>query len=87
MRRRHTRDEYIETINKLKEIRPGISISSDFIVGFPGETEEDFQDTLDLTDEVEYDESFSFIYSPRPNTTAKDLEDYCVSSRKERTSR
>ena len=75
MRRRHTRDEYIETINKLKEIRPGISISSDFIVGFPGETEEDFQDTLDLTDEVEYDESFSFIYSPRPNTTAKDLED------------
>jgi len=75
MRRRHTRDEYIETINKLKEIRPGISISSDFIVGFPGESEEDFQDTLDLTDEVEYDESFSFIYSPRPNTTAKDLED------------
>ena len=75
MRRRHTRDEYIEIINKLKEIRPGISISSDFIVGFPGESEEDFQDTLDLADEVEYDESFSFIYSPRPNTTAKDLED------------
>jgi len=75
MRRRHTRDEYLKTVNQLKEIRPGISISSDFIVGFPGEREEDFQDTLDLMDAVEYDESFSFIYSPRPNTTAKDLED------------
>jgi len=75
MRRRHTRDEYLKTVNQLKEIRPGISISSDFIVGFPGEREEDFQDTLDLIDAVEYDESFSFIYSPRPNTTAKDLED------------
>ncbi len=75
MRRRHTREEYLETISKLKVTRPGLSISTDFIVGFPGETEKDFQDTLDLVDEVDYDESFSFIYSPRPNTTAKDLED------------
>ena len=82
MRRRHTREEYLATINKLKKVRPGISISSDFIVGFPGETEEDFQDTLDLTDAVEYDESFSFIYSPRPNTTAKDLEDTVSSEEK-----
>jgi len=75
MRRRHTRDEYLEIIDKLKNVREGISISSDFIVGFPGETEDDFLDTLDLVDRVGYDESFSFIYSPRPNTTAKDLED------------
>ena len=75
MRRRHTRDEYLEIIEKLKTVREGISISSDFIVGFPGETEDDFLDTLDLVDRVGYDESFSFIYSPRPNTTAKDMED------------
>ena len=75
MRRRHTRDEYLEIIEKLKTTREGISISSDFIVGFPGETEDDFLDTLDLVDRVGYDESFSFIYSPRPNTAAKDLED------------
>ena len=75
MRRRHSREEYFEIIDKLKSARSGISISSDFIVGFPGETEKDFLDTLDLVDYVGYDESFSFIYSPRPNTTAKDLED------------
>ena len=75
MRRRHTREEYLEIIEKLKTVREGISISSDFIVGFPGETEDDFLDTLDLVDQVGYDESFSFIYSPRPNTAAKDLED------------
>ena len=75
MRRRHTREDYFEIIDKLRYARPGISFSSDFIVGFPGETDKDFQDTLDLVDKVGYDESFSFIYSPRPNTTAKDLED------------
>ena len=75
MRRRHSRDQYFEIIDKLKSAKSGISISSDFIVGFPGETEKDFLDTLDLVDYVGYDESFSFIYSPRPNTTAKDLED------------
>ncbi len=75
MRRRHTREDYFEIIEKLRSARPGISLSSDFIVGFPGETDKDFQDTMDLVDQVGYDESFSFIYSPRPNTTAKDLED------------
>ena len=75
MRRRHTREDYFKIIDKLRSARPGISLSSDFIVGFPGETDKDFQDTLDLVDKVGYDESFSFIYSPRPNTTAKDLED------------
>ncbi|MBI80764.1 MAG: tRNA (N6-isopentenyl adenosine(37)-C2)-methylthiotransferase MiaB [Gammaproteobacteria bacterium] len=75
MRRRHTRKEYLEIIDKLRAVRPGISLSSDFIVGFPGETREDFQKTLSLVTEVGFDESFSFIYSPRPNTTAKDLPD------------
>tara|TARA_Y100000768_G_scaffold54748_1_gene36310 strand:- start:254 stop:1543 length:1290 start_codon:yes stop_codon:yes gene_type:complete len=75
MRRRHTREEYFELIDKLRDARPGISFSSDFIIGFPGETDKNFQDTMDLVDKVGYDESFSFIYSPRPNTTAKDLED------------
>ena len=75
MRRRHTIKEYLKTINHLRLVRPGMSISSDFIVGFPGETDKDFQDTLDLVKTVGFDESYSFIYSPRPNTTAKDLED------------
>jgi len=75
MRRRHTREDYFELIDKLRAARPGISFSSDFIVGFPGETDRHFQDTMDLVEKVGYDESFSFIYSPRPNTTAKDLED------------
>ena len=75
MRRRHNIQEYLEIIQNLRLIRPGISISSDFIVGFPGETEEDFQKTLDLVSQVGFDDSYSFIYSPRPNTTAKDLED------------
>jgi len=82
MRRRHTREEYLEIISSLKEARPGISISTDFIIGFPGETERDFQDTLDLVDSVGYDESFSYIYSPRPNTTAKNLEDNVSSEEK-----
>ena len=75
MRRRHNIQEYLEIIQNLRLIRPSISISSDFIVGFPGETEEDFQKTLDLVSQVGFDDSYSFIYSPRPNTTAKDLED------------
>ena len=75
MRRRHTREDYFELIDKLRTARPGISLSSDFIIGFPGETDKNFQDTMDLVDKVGYDESFSFIYSPRPNTSAKDLED------------
>ena len=75
MRRRHNIQEYLEIIQNLRLIRPGISISSDFIVGFPGETDEDFQKTLDLVSQVGFDDSYSFIYSPRPNTTAKDLED------------
>lgn len=75
MKRGYTRDEYIETIDKLRSIRPGISLSSDFIIGFPGETEDDFENTLDLIQRVGFDYSFSFIYSPRPGTPAVEFED------------
>lgn len=75
MKRGHTRADYLEKINKLKAIRPGISLSSDFIIGFPGETDADFEDTMNLLEEVGFDLSFSFVYSPRPGTPAADLED------------
>ncbi len=75
MKRRYTREDYLEIIANLRCRCPGISISSDFIVGFPGETETDFQDTLDLIDEVGFDHSFSFLYSRRPGTPAAELID------------
>ena len=75
MKRGHTAEEYLDKIRRLRAVRPGISISSDFIVGFPGETEADFSATMRLIDEVEFDHSFSFIYSPRPGTPASDLSD------------
>ena len=75
MERKHKVDLYIERINKLRKLRPDISISSDFIVGFPGETDHDFQETLDLIDVIGFDQSFSFIFSPRPNTPAANMED------------
>ncbi len=75
MKRRHTAQDYIDIIENLRQIRPNISISSDFIVGFPGETDQDFQDTMDLIDKIKFDRSFSFIYSPRPGTPAADMVD------------
>ncbi|RUM53265.1 MAG: tRNA (N6-isopentenyl adenosine(37)-C2)-methylthiotransferase MiaB [Methylococcus sp.] len=75
MKRGHTRKEYIDKIKRLRSIRPGISLSSDFIIGFPGETDHDFQETMDLIEEIGFDHSFSFIYSPRPGTPAVDFED------------
>ncbi|MGD9385675.1 MAG: tRNA (N6-isopentenyl adenosine(37)-C2)-methylthiotransferase MiaB [Thioalkalispiraceae bacterium] len=75
MKRKHTALEYKTIIRKLKEVRPDISISSDFIVGFPGETDKDFADTMDLIAEVGFDHSYSFIYSPRPGTPASSLAD------------
>ena len=75
MKRGHTAAEYIEKIRRLREIRPDICMSSDFIVGFPGETAEDFADTMRLIDEIGYDNSFSFIYSARPGTPAAELSD------------
>ncbi len=88
MKRGHVRDEYIETIRKLREARPDISLSSDFIVGFPGETAEDFEDTLSLIETIGYDQSFSFIYSPRPGTPASDMpDDIPVEEKKQRLKR
>lgn len=75
MKRGHTRADYIETIAKLRKVRPNICLSSDFIIGFPGETDADFHDTLALVDEIGFDLSFSFIYSARPGTPASELAD------------
>ena len=75
MKRGYTAMEYKSTIRKLRAIRPNMAISSDFIVGFPGETEEDFNKMMRLIDDVGYDTSFSFIYSPRPGTPAANLQD------------
>jgi len=75
MKRGYTRLEYKSIIKSLRAVRPNISISSDFIVGFPGETDGDFQETLDLVNEVKFDPSFSFIYSARPGTPAAGFPD------------
>jgi tRNA-2-methylthio-N6-dimethylallyladenosine synthase len=70
MRRRHTREEYLDLVAKIRESIPGVTLSTDMIVGFPGETAEDFEDTLSLTAAAQYHSMFSFKYSPRPNTLA-----------------
>ena len=75
MKRGHTVLEYKQKIRRLREIRPDISMSSDFIIGFPGETEADFEHTMKLIAEIDFDHSFSFIYSQRPGTPAADLPD------------
>ena len=84
MKRRYTRENYLDIIANLRSHCPEISISSDFIVGFPGETESDFQDTLDLIDEVGFDHSFSFLYSPRPGTPAAEYKDDATVTEKKR---
>jgi tRNA-2-methylthio-N6-dimethylallyladenosine synthase len=75
MGRTHTVQEYKNKIRKLREVRPTISVSSDFIVGYPGETEDDFNDTLALAKDICFDHSYSFMYSPRPGTLAAQLPD------------
>jgi len=75
MKRGHTALEYKQKIRKLREVRPDISLSSDFIVGFPGETDRDFEATMNLISDVGFDQSFSFIYSARPGTPAANLPD------------
>ncbi|MGB3725888.1 MAG: tRNA (N6-isopentenyl adenosine(37)-C2)-methylthiotransferase MiaB [Glaciecola sp.] len=75
MKRGHTAIEYKSTIRKLKKVRPNLAMSSDFIIGFPGETDEDFEATMNLINHVGYDMSFSFIYSARPGTPAADAVD------------
>ena len=75
MNRHYTRAEYMKIVEKLRAVAPEIAISTDIIVGFPGETEEDFQETLKVVDEVSYDSAFTFLYSPRPGTPAAGWED------------
>lgn len=74
MNRRYTRDIYMERVRKLREAVPGIGLSTDIIVGFPGETEEDFRDTMELVREVGFDSAFTFIYSPRVGTRAASMD-------------
>ncbi len=74
MNRRHTRDQYLEWVAKLRSKSPNLAISADVIVGFPGETEEDFQKTMELIEEVRFDQLYSFKYSPRPYTPARRKE-------------
>ena len=75
MNRRHTRAEYLEKIRRLKALIPDIVLTSDIIVGFPGETTEEFEDTLRVLEEVRFDALFTFIYSPRPGTPAAEMDD------------
>ncbi|MDZ3824733.1 MAG: tRNA (N6-isopentenyl adenosine(37)-C2)-methylthiotransferase MiaB, partial [Pseudoxanthomonas sp.] len=75
MKRGHTALEYKAKIRRLREARPGISISTDFIVGFPGETDRDFEATMKLIEDIGFDQSFSFVYSRRPGTPAASLPD------------
>ena len=75
MKRGYTAIEYKSIVRKLRAARPDVSLSSDFIVGFPGETDEDFEKTMKLIDDVAFDASFSFVYSPRPGTPAVEMED------------
>ena len=75
MKRNHTAVEYRSIIRRLRDARPGISMSSDFIIGFPGETDADFEQTMQLIEDIGFDQSFSFIYSARPGTPAAELPD------------
>lgn len=88
MKRNHTALEYKQKIRKLRKVRPDISLSSDFIVGFPGETAKDFEDTMKLITDIGFDQSFSFIYSARPGTPAASLPDNTpLAEKKERLQR
>ena len=74
MNREYTREDYLKLVEKIKKVVPGITISTDIIVGFPGETEEDFEDTLDLARRISYDSAFTFLYSIRKGTPAAKAE-------------
>src|SRR3984957_20920155 len=75
MNRRHTRADYLRIVDRVRDARPGLALTSDFIVGFPGETDSDFADTLSLISEVGLSGAFSFKYSPRPGTPGAAMDD------------
>lgn len=84
MNRKYTKEDYLKLISKIKNINPDISISTDIIVGFPGETEEDFQETIDLVKEVEFDSAFTFLYSVREGTQAAKMKEQVDNETKHR---
>ena len=87
MKRNYTVEHFVDVVHRIKEIRPELRVSSDFIVGFPGETHADFLKTMELVNYIKFDSSFSFIYSPRPGTPATKLEDPApMAEKKERLS-
>ncbi len=75
MNRKYTKEDYLEIINKIRKIKPKIALTTDIIVGFPGETEEDFQDTLDLVEECKFDAAYTFLYSVREGTKAAEMKE------------
>ena len=83
MNRRYTKEKYLEIVTKIKKAIPGIALTSDVIVGFPGETNEDFEETLDLVKKVEFDSLFTFIYSPRKGTPAEKMPDVLTTEEKQ----
>src|SRR5437016_6755000 len=88
MNRRHTRADYTAAVERMRTARPDLAVTSDFIVGFPGETEEDFRETLKIVEEVGYASAFSFIFSPRPGTPAASMdEQVCPAVKAERLQR
>lgn len=84
MNRKYTRERYLEIIERVKREIPGIALTSDIIVGFPGETDEDFEETLDIIRQVEFDSLFTFIYSPRKGTPASEMKDVMTYGQKHR---
>ena len=84
MNRKHTADDYRKIIEKFRKVRPDLLLSGDFIVGFPGETDKDFLETLQLVKDIKYGQSYSFKYSSRPGTPAANREEVCESLKKER---